>query len=93
MDLEGGVAIVVDGEVRASLPLPVGGLMSDRPLAVVACGWKELLRAARETGCSIVDPVTALSFLALPVIPSLKLTDTGLVDVDRFEKVPLFVDA
>lgn len=90
--MEGGIAIAVGGTVRASLPLPVGGLMSDRPLAAVAAGMKDLLRAAGETGCRIADPVTALSFLALPVIPSLKLTDTGLVDVDRFERVPLFVD-
>ena len=89
--MEGGIAVVVDGRVLASLPLPVGGLMSDRPLAEVAAGMKEILRAARETGCQISDPLTALSFLALPVIPSLKLTDTGLVDVDRFVQVPLFV--
>jgi adenine deaminase len=91
-DMEGGIAIAIDGRIRASLPLPVGGLMSDRPLDEVAKQMKELLRAAAETGCAIADPITALSFLALPVIPSLKLTDTGLVDVDTFEKVPLFVD-
>jgi adenine deaminase len=91
--MEGGVAVAIDGEVLASLPLPVGGLMSDRPLHEVASQMKEVLLAARKTGCTISDPVTALSFFALPVIPSLKLTDTGLVDVDRFEKVPLFVEA
>lgn len=88
--MEGGVAVVIDGQVLATLPLPVGGLMSNRPLAEVAAGMKEILRVARQTGCEISDPVTALSFLALPVIPSLKLTDTGLVDVDRFAPVPLF---
>jgi adenine deaminase len=90
--MEGGIAVVIDGKVRASLPLPVGGLMSDRPLDEVARHLKELLRSAAETGCEITDPITALSFLALPVIPSLKLTDTGLVDVDTFEKVSLFAD-
>jgi adenine deaminase len=91
-DLEGGVAVVIDGQVHAELPLPVGGLMSDRPLEEVSTRVKELLRAAAETGCAVPDPVTAISFLALPVIPSLKLTDRGLVDVDEFRLVPLFVD-
>ncbi len=91
-DLEGGVAVVIDGKIRAELPLPVGGLMSDRPLEEVSIWMKELLRAAAETGCVMPDPVTAISFLALPVIPSLKLTDHGLVDVDEFRLVPLFVD-
>jgi adenine deaminase len=92
-DLEGGVVIVIGNEVRAQLPLPVGGLMSDRPLEEVAEGMKRLLAAARETGCSVADPVTALSFLALPVIPSLKLTDRGLVDVEEFRHVPLFLES
>jgi adenine deaminase len=91
-DLEGGVVVVIDGKIRAELPLPVGGLMSDRPLEEVSIWVKELRRAAAETGCLVPDPVTAISFLALPVIPSLKLTDHGLVDVDEFRLVPLFVD-
>lgn len=91
-DLEGGVAVVIDGQVRAELPLPVGGLMSDRPLEEVSARMKELLQTATETGCVMADPLTAISFLALPVIPSLKLTDRGLVDVDEFRLVPLFVD-
>jgi len=89
-ELRGGVAIVVDGKVLATLSLPVGGLMSDRPLSVVAAGMKGLLKAAAETGCTISDPITALSFLSLPVIPSLKLTDQGLADVELFRHVPLF---
>jgi len=89
-ELRGGVAIVVDGKVLATLPLPVGGLMSDRPLDEVAKGMKGLLKAAAETGCTISDPITALSFLSLPVIPSLKLTDQGLADVELFCHVPLF---
>jgi adenine deaminase len=91
-DLEGGVVIVRDGQVLATQPLPVGGLMSDRPLEEVAVMMKELLVAARGLGCTIPDPITAVSFLALPVIPSLKLTDKGLVDVEAFRLVPLFVD-
>lgn len=89
-DLEGGVLIAIDGEVRASLPLPIGGLMSDRPLDEVRAMMSNLLDAARETGCTNPDPFTALSFLALPVIPSLKLTDLGLADVEGFRHLPLF---
>jgi adenine deaminase len=89
-DMEGGIAIVVDGELRACLPLPIGGLMSDRPLEEVARMMAGLLRAARETGCRHADPVTALSFLALPVIPALKLTDHGLIDTETFRRIPLF---
>ncbi len=89
-DSEGGVVVVIDGEVRAALPLPIGGLMSDRPLAEVTAMVRELQRVASETGCPHPDPVTALSFLALPVIPSLKLTDLGLADVELFRLRPLF---
>ena len=89
-DMEGGIVVVIDGDVKATLPLPVGGLMSDRPLEEVATMMKDLLKKTAETGCTSSDPVTALSFLALPVIPSLKLTDLGLADVEAFCHVPLF---
>lgn len=89
-DLEGGVVVVIDGAVRAELPLPIGGLMSDRPLAEVTAKVRELQKVAAQTGCSHADPVTALSFLALPVIPSLKVTDLGLADVEQFRHRPLF---
>ena len=89
-DMEGGLCVVIDGEVRSALPLPIGGLMSDRPAEEVAAAVGDLMRAAHDTGCAIPDPVTALSFLALPVVPSLKLTDMGLADVDAFAHVPLF---
>ena len=68
-----------------------GGLMSERPLAEVAAGWEEMRQAAGSLGCRLQEPFMALSFLALPVIPDLKITDRGLVDVSRFELVPLFV--
>ncbi|MCD6128209.1 adenine deaminase [Candidatus Bipolaricaulota bacterium] len=88
--LGGGQVVVAGGEVLAELPLPIAGLMSDRPLEEVAQAARELSRAARELGCGLPDPFMTLSFLALPVIPKLKLTDQGLVDVDRFRHVPLF---
>jgi adenine deaminase len=89
--MKGGLAAVKDGKVLATLPLPIGGLMSERPLAEVAEGWKEMRQAAGSLGCRFHEPLMALSFLALPVIPDLKITDRGLVDVSRFELVPLFV--
>lgn len=86
----GGQAAVADGRVIASLPLPIAGLISDQPLAEVVAQTNELNCAARSLGCTLPAPFMTLSFLALPVIPSLKLTDRGLVDVDRFRIVPLF---
>jgi len=89
----GGGLVAVDGErVLAELPLPVGGLMSDRPIGEVRAALDRLLDAARrELGSPLHDPFMAMSFMALEVIPSLKLTDVGLVDVDQFEVVDLFV--
>jgi len=90
--LGGGQVAVVEGEVLAELPLPIAGLMSDLALEEVVRRGEELKRAARSLGCTLPDPFMALSFLALPVIPKLKLTDLGLVDVEEFHIVPLFVD-
>ena len=86
----GGLAAVRNRVVLAGLPLPIAGLMSEKPLAEVASGWKKMREAARALGCSLREPFMALSFLALPVIPALKITDRGLVDVNRFAHVPLF---
>jgi adenine deaminase len=89
----GGGIVAVDGtEVLAELPLPVAGLLSDAPLDEVVERSHALVAAARELGCTVEAPFQLLAFLALSVIPSLKLTDRGLVDVDRFELVPLAVD-
>jgi adenine deaminase len=85
----GGQCAVHDGRVLALLPLPIAGLMSDQPASVVIAQQRELLEAARVLGCPHEDPFMPLSFLPLPVIPHLKLTDLGLVDVDRFGVVPL----
>ncbi|MGC8787511.1 MAG: adenine deaminase C-terminal domain-containing protein, partial [Anaerolineae bacterium] len=90
--LRGGLVAVADGQVLASLPLPIAGLMSDRPYEEVNAALKELLTVAHELGSNLHDPFMTLSFLALPVIPSLKLTDKGLVDVTQFKFVPLFED-
>jgi adenine deaminase len=86
----GGMAAAYDDTVLAQLPLPIAGLMSDQPIETVCRQVDEILAAARQLGSPLHDPFMALSFLALPVIPSLKLTDRGLVDVDKFQLVSLF---
>ena len=90
--MNGGAAVVVNGRPLASLPLPVAGLMSDQPIKGVAAAAREVIGAAAELGCRLPDPLISLSFLALPVVPSFKLTDRGLVDVEKFELVGLFGD-
>ncbi|MBU4173759.1 MAG: adenine deaminase [Actinobacteria bacterium] len=87
----GGQAVAAGGEARAALALPIGGLMSPLPVAEVAGQVRELNLAAAGLGCSLQDPFMAMSFLALPVIPSLKITDMGLVDVGEFKHVSVFV--
>jgi len=89
--MRGGLSVVRDGKLLAGLPLPVAGLMSEGTLSEVVVGLKQVVRAAKRLGSSIDDPFMAMSFLALPVIPALKLTDKGLVDVDAFELTSLFV--
>jgi adenine deaminase len=91
-EMRGGMAAVEGDHVLARLPLPIAGLMSDLPLEVVRDRMEDLLRAAHHLGSHLHDPFMAMSFLALPVIPSLKITDKGLVDVDKFQIVPLFVE-
>jgi len=84
--LGGGLAVVAEGKVLASLALPIGGLMSGEPLEKVVEGFEELKRiAASELGVKVSAPFAALSFLALPVIPELRLTDKGMVDVNSFK--------
>ncbi len=90
--MRGGLAVVADGRVVASLPLSIAGLMSERPYEEVSENLQSLLDAAHDLGSELHDPFMTLSFLALPVIPSLKLTDRGLVDVTQFKFVPLFED-
>lgn len=90
-EMGGGLAAAAGGRVRSRLPLPVAGLMSPEPVETVRQHLDRLNAAARALGGRLNDPFMTLSFLALPVIPELKLTDQGLVDVVRFAPVPLFV--
>jgi adenine deaminase len=85
----GGLVVVAGGKVLAELSLPIAGLMSDQPAAAVVAAIDGLHKAARSLGCALAAPFMALSFLALPVIPHLKLTDQGLIDVDQFQPIPL----
>ncbi|HEY7257550.1 MAG TPA: adenine deaminase [Gaiellales bacterium] len=88
-ELGGGMVVVHERGIRAELPLPVAGLLSAAPLERVIEQTTALLAAARDLGTSLEAPFDAISFLSLSVIPELKITDRGLVDVGRFEIVPL----
>ncbi|MEA2279518.1 MAG: adenine deaminase [Solirubrobacteraceae bacterium] len=91
-EMGGGIAVVDRGEMRAALSLPLAGLMADRPPEVVAAELDAATAAVRELGCAVGAPFMAMSFLALPVIGHLKLTDRGLVDVDVFAFTDVFAD-
>ncbi|MEO0021063.1 MAG: adenine deaminase [candidate division WOR-3 bacterium] len=88
----GGYVAVADGKVAAVLPLPIAGLMSDRSAQEVVSRLKVLLAKVRNWGCRLDNPFMALSFLSLPVIPELKITDRGLIDVNRFQPISLFAE-
>jgi adenine deaminase len=88
-EIGGGEVVVEDGGVRAELALPVAGLLSEAPLETVVESSRGCIEAAEKLGCRLESPFQTLAFLALSVIPSLKITDAGIVDVDRFELVPL----
>jgi adenine deaminase len=91
-EMGGGIAVVDGGELRAAMALPLAGLMADRAPELVADELDAVTSAVRQLGCAVPAPFMAMSFLALPVIPHLKLTDRGLVDVDAFAFIDVFVD-
>jgi len=88
--LRGGLAVVCEGRVLAQLALPIAGLMSDQSLAHVEQNLEEIHSAVESLGASVANPMATLSFLGLTVIPALKLSDLGLVDVDRQAIIGLF---
>ncbi len=88
----GGLAASCESKICATLPLPIAGLMSQEPVYAVREKVEKLLEVARDFGTTLNDPFMTLSFLALPVIPELKITDKGLVDVNQFCIEPLFAD-
>lgn len=91
IDLKGGLVVVNGDTVLGSLPLPVAGLMSELPLEQVRREYDALIAHAQQLGSTLPDPFMTMSFMALEVIPKLKLTDVGLVDVEKFLVVDLFV--
>ena len=91
-NMNGGQVVVENQKILASLALPIAGLMSDKPLLEVRHAIDTLNSKARQLGCHLENPFMTMSFLSLPVIPELKLTDRGLVDVTKFDFIPLFAD-
>ena len=89
--MQGGQVAVAGGQVRAGLPLPIAGLVSDRPLDEVIRGIAALNAAARALGCELDAPFMTLSFLSLSPIPELRLTDQGLIDSAKMQRTNLFV--
>ncbi len=89
-DMNGGFSVVKDRRVLACLPLPVAGLMSEKPMKTIKTKMNEIIAAVKGLGSPLKDPFMTLGFLALPVIPQLKITDKGLVDVEQFKIVDLF---
>ena len=85
--LKGGLVIVAGGKVLASLSLPIAGLLSQEPLEDVVAKLEKLEQLAKDLGTKLPSPFATLSFLALPVIPELRLTDLGLVDVNEFKLI------
>ena len=90
-ELGGGQVVVVDGKVIAEIALPVCGLISDQPLAIVAAQVDAVVEAAHSIGITLDAPFMTLSFLGLSVIPDLRITDLGLIDVNLFEQIPVSI--
>jgi adenine deaminase len=90
--LQGGQVCVANGKVKAELPLPIAGLVTDQPLAKAMKLIDDLNAAAQALGCDLAAPFMTLSFLALSPIPELKLTDQGLIDAVKLQKTTLFVN-
>ena len=90
--LGGGIVVARDGQITAELALPVAGLLADEPFETVVAKMDAAHESLAELGVKVPSPFMTLSFLALSVIPALKITDHGLIDVDRFEVVPLEVE-
>ncbi len=87
IEIGGGFVAACDGDVRQELALPIAGLMSDQPFEFVASRLRELRDVVRDMGSTLPEPFLQLAFLPLPVIPHLRITDKGIVDVDRFALV------
>ena len=87
IELKGGFAVAEGGAIKAELALPIAGLMSEKPFEEVTHDLHKLRQAAFDLDCALPEPFLQVAFLALPVIPHLKMTDRGLFDVDKFDFV------
>ena len=90
-EVGGGVVVFSRGKQRALIEMPIAGLMSDERAEIVAAKAERLSEAMRQLGCTLNNAVMQHSLLALIVIPELRISDTGIIDVTRFERVELFV--
>jgi adenine deaminase len=88
-EIHGGQVVIQDGKVIGEVALPIAGLMSNQRADLVAEEAATVLEGFRKCGCSILNPNMQLSLLALAVIPALRISDLGLVDVEKFEFVPV----
>ena len=91
-EIGGGFATANKDQVLATLPLPIAGLMSEQTAEAVVEAMETLQRSAAGLGSVLSDPFMTLSFMALEVIPALKLTDQALIDVEQFKPLKLFVE-
>lgn len=89
--MQGGIVAALNGQILEALPLPVAGLMSDRSADFVREKQKRLNETAKMLGSRIDDPFMAMSFLTLPPIPEIRITDRGVIDAVKFKVTPLFV--
>lgn len=92
-EMHGGLSCVVDGVVTGAMRLPIGGLMSEKGSGEVMLELTGMNRAAAEAGCTLPAPYMTLSFISLPTVPRLGLTDIGLIDVEKHRLIPLITDA
>ena len=92
-ELHGGLAVALDGQVLDAMALPIGGLMSEGTAEEVMARLDGMNRAAARTGCTLPAPFMTLSFISLPTVPELGITDLGLVDVSAHCLIPLEADA
>jgi adenine deaminase len=90
-EVGGGIVVISKGKELALIELPIAGLMSDERAEIVAAKSDRVVAAMAECGCTLNNAVMQHMFLALPVIPELRVTDLGVVDVRTFERVDLFV--
>jgi adenine deaminase len=88
----GGIAAVTGRKIIATLPLPIAGVITDEPVEKVAEKLQAVRQAAHDLGCQLEHPYLTMSFMALPVIPALKITDKGLVDVAKMKVVPTLIN-